>query len=469
MMPIRGKALRHNPAREADYVRTMGEIVDRVNSAACPETPFNWFAWSADAKAAVHVKDGSYAPGLSDRAALLGGTVEAGRASDLRVCASDGKTGGIFVEGPGRFEAERVAVSLSGDSAGIGGPATGAAVRKGGEMILRQAVIRSAGLTHYATVAEEHSVLRVYDSVLSSHGIPFGEGQPQPEGIMRTPPPGLMIEGNSRTHCTMTGSQSYFYRCTILCDGWGALSTEAAEGYVYLEANDSKVVTLRRGYGAYADPGCHVVLNRCGVDSADMAGIVGGQGEMILRDCEVRCGACFLLLHSVMGVAEEISHVEVSGGRIRSRGAALLIRSDNAVVVFDRAELHSDQGVLVHTQINADPLAAPAGDAPYGIDVTFRSMDLQGDILHEDVQRELFVCLESSVWRGAMRNGCLRMDGGSKWTATADSELTLLGEIQPAQLDAQAGVTIMLHCGQSGQMVLPSGGALMMVADLDNN
>ena len=312
-------------------------------------------------------------------------------------------------------------------------------------------------------------MLRVSASVLSSPGIPLGEGQPQPEGIMRTPPPGLMIEGNSRTHCTMTGSHSYFYRCALLSDGWGALSTEAAEGYVYLEANDSRVVTLRRGYGAYADPGCHVVLNRCGVDSADMAGIVGGQGEMIFRDCDVRCGACFLLLHSVMGVAEEISRVEVSGGRIRSKGPALLIRSDNAIVVFDRAELHADQGVLVHTQINADPLAAPAGDAPYGIDVTFRSMDLQGDILHEDAQRELYVSLERSVWRGAMRNGCLRMDVGSKWTATADSELTLLGEVQPAQLDALAGVTVRLHGGQSGQMVLPSGGTLVLVAGPEHN
>ena len=464
-MIIQGKDIRRPAARPADYVHTVKEMVDAVNSIN-PDAPYHdWFASHPDARAAVHVKDGAYRADLSANAFLMGGTVAEGRAERLRVNASDGKTGGVFVEGPGRFEVKGAAVTLSGDSVGIGGPSTGAAVKGGGELVLRDAFLDVSGLTHYATVAERDSVLRVYDSVIASHGAPFGDGQPQPTGIMQTPPPGLMIDGNGRTHCTMTGSQSFFYNCLITCDGWGALSTETAEGFAYLEANDCRVVTVRRGYGTYADPGCHVVLNRCQIDSADMVGIVGGQGELILRDCLAHCGTYGVLLHSVAGVPEEIGEVAVAGGCLESEGPVALIRSDNARLHFDRAQLHSRQGVLIHTQVNDDPLSTPPGQDPYGVEVVFRSMDAEGDILHEDAERQLYLYLESTTLRGAVRGACIQMDLGGKWFATSDSEAILMGQLELSQLDAPQGVTVRLRTAQSGRHPLPSGGVLDLICD----
>lgn len=464
-MLIQGKAVDRPAAGRADYVRTVRQIVDAVNSID-PDAPYHdWFAGHPDARAAVHVKDGAYRPMLSASAALLGGTVAAGRAEDLRVNATDGKTGGIFLEGPGRFEVDRAVVTLSGDSVGIGGPATGAAVKGGGELILRHAFIDTAGLTHYATVAERNSVLRICDSVIASHGAPFGEGQPQPAGVMQTPPPGLMIDGNGRTHCTMTGSHSFFRRCLITSDGWGALSTETAEGFAYLEADDCRIVTVRRGYGAYADPGCHVVLDRCQVDSADMAGIVGGQGELVLRDCRASCGSCGLLLHSVAGEPEEIGSVEVTGGRLESAGPVALVRSDNAKLRFDHVELRSRQGVLIHTQINDDPLSTPPGRTPYGIEAVFRDLDAQGDILHEDTQRAMYLYLESATLRGAVHGACIQLDQGGKWFAAGDSEATLMGQAHLLQFDAPQGATIRLQAAQAGRAELPSGGVLELICD----
>lgn len=464
-MTIQGRPVTRPVAREADYVRTVRQIVDAVNSIN-PDAPYHdWFAGHPEARAAIHIRDGKYQPEASAGEALLGGTVIGERAEDVRINASDGKTGGIFVEGPGRFETERAVVTLSGDSVGIGGPATGAAVKGGGELIVRNAFLDVSGLTHYATVAERGSILRVCDSVIAAHGAPFGQGQPRPDGVMQTPPPGLMIDGNGRTHCTMTGSHSFFHRCLITSDGWGALSTETAEGFAYLEANDCRVVTVRRGYGAYADPGCHVVLNRCQVDSADMAGIVGGQGDLALRDCQVRCGACGLLLHSVAGVPEEIGAVEVAGGQLESRGPVALIRSDNARLRFDHVRLCSRQGVLIRTQINDDPLSTPPGDDPYGVEVLFREMTAQGDILHEDTQRGMYLYLEAAALRGAVRGACIQLDQGSRWFATADSEGTLMGQVHLLQLDAPAGVTIRLRTARAGRESLPSGGTLELICE----
>ena len=82
-------------------------------------------------------------------------------------------------------------------------------------------------------------------AIRSYYGVPYGEGIDSPQGLMATPPPPLEISGNSRAHCTMSNSYSFFYNSKIICDGWGALSTEVAEGFVYLEANDCEVIATK--------------------------------------------------------------------------------------------------------------------------------------------------------------------------------------------------------------------------------
>ena len=462
MSKLTGKEVVRPARREADYVRSVAQVIASANSLA-PGPDFDWFAPNPDAKAAVHVKDGQYDPALSVQSALLGGCVEAGKASAVRVEAGDGLTGGVFVQGKGSYEVDGAWISLSGDCAGIGGPATGAAVCDGGELVVRNAVINASGLTHYATVAERGSVLKVYDSVLSSHGAPFANGESQPCQPMQTPPPPLMIAGNSRTHCTMTNSESYFYNSTILADGWGALSTEAAEGYVLIEANDCTVVTVRRGYAAYVDPGCHVRLNRCKVDSADMCAIVGGEGEMTIVDSDVRCGANFLLMHSVFGEPEEVSEVTIRGGKVRSVNDSMLIKSRNVEVVLDGTDISADNGVLVRSIHNEDFLATPVGKDPSGVCVTLKNMSTQGDILHEDDEREMWLTLTDATLTGAIRGVHLELGEGARWVASADSEVTLLGEADAAQIDAPEGVTIRMHAGEQGSVKLASGGVLELV------
>lgn len=462
MSMLKGKNVVYPVRQEANYVRSVAQVIASANSLA-PGPDFDWFAPNPDAKAAVHVKNGCYTPSLSAQSALLGGCVESQKASSVRVEAGDGKTGGVFVQGKGAYEVDGAWISLSGDCDGIGGPATGVAVCDGGELVVRNAVIDASGLTHYATVAERGSVLRVYDSVLSSHGAPFANGEPQPNKPMQTPPPPLMIAGNSRTHCTMTNSESYFYNTTILADGWGALSTEAAEGYVLIEANDCTVVTVRRGYATYVDPGCHVRLNRCRVDSADMAAIVGGEGELSIADSDVRCGANFLLMHSVFGEPEEVSKISVCGGKVRSVQDAFLIKSVNTEIILDGTDIRADNGVLLHTIHNEDMLATPAGENPYGVFVAMKHMTIEGDIFHEDDQRGMWLQLSDCVLHGAICGAHLEMHGDSRWIATANSEVTLIGELDPAQIDAPEGVIIRMHAGEQGSVKLASGGVLELI------
>jgi hypothetical protein len=444
-------------------MKTAG-IVNMVNSLANPGKPaINWFEGYPDAKAAVHIVDGESIEENSKRDIVFGGTIDNSQIKDLKIVAYQGNEGGIYVEGAGsRVVVDGAMMSISGDGKGVGGPATGAATKNHADLTLRNVIIDSYGKSRFCTVAEQFSTLRAYDSVFISHGVPYGEVFASVNGLMATPPPALEIGGNCRTHCTMSNSYSYFYNSKLICDGWGALSTETAEGFVYLEANDCDIIVTKQGYGAYADPDCHDYFNRCRFDIDGMASIIAGEGDMTFTDCTVSCASYFSLMHCVMGVPEEVGTLIVKGGTIRTKKEIVKIKSHNAQIEFTGAEIRSDTNVLIHTLWNDDPCATKPSDTPYGVNVILRNMDVTGDLLHEDPERAMWISLNSTTLYGAIINGNLTMDIGSKWTATADSNIQLLSEIDLAQIDAPKGVTIRARGGQKAVYELAGGGRLVV-------
>lgn len=462
---IHGRTVSKPERKPSLNMLTMSDIITGVNAILNPgKPPVNWFAPAADAVAAVHVKDGKAA--IDNPSVLCDGSVTDHEVRDLKVVAYDGREGGLYAEGAATdVVLDGAYISLAGDGEGIGGPASGAAAKYGAKLTVKNAVITTTGRTKYSTAAEEGSVLKVYDSVIWSHGIPYGEGIPNPAALMSTPPPPLEIDGNTRTHCTMSNSQSFFYNSKIICDGWAALSTESSEGYVYLEANDCDIICTKNGYGAYADPGCHDVFNRCNLEMARMAAILAGNCDMTFTDCTARCGSYFALMHCVNGWQEEVGDIAVTGGTIRTKKEAFLIKSHNALIDLNDVELSSEAGVLVHTIVNDDPCATPVTYPPYGVNVRMTDMTVSGDLLHEDTTRDMWVELTSTLLTGVIKGAHLSMDMGSKWIAAGDSEVTLTTDLDPAQIDAPAGVTVTVHGGENEEFTLASGGRLIVVKD----
>ena len=70
MSKVVGKTLQRPARRKADYVRSVAQVIASANSLA-PGPDFDWFAPNPEAKAAVHVKDGKYAPELSATSSFL--------------------------------------------------------------------------------------------------------------------------------------------------------------------------------------------------------------------------------------------------------------------------------------------------------------------------------------------------------------------------------------------------------------
>lgn len=451
------------PQREPSQLQiTLDEIVQAVNAGLNPGNPIiNWFQGDPDGVAAVTVKDGKAE--VTNEKVKFGGTVEGQTISDLKVVAYETPEGGVYAEGAETDAVvENAVIYCENAGKGVGGPDTAVSVRNGANLTIRNSVIDTIGKNRFCTTAEYGSKLRVYDSVLYAHGIPYGEGYAPVSGLMATPPPALEIGGNARTHCTMTNSYSYFYNSKIICEGWAALSTEGAEGFVYLEANDCDVICTKSGYGAYADPDCHDYFNRCNFDIAAMAAIIAGEADMTFNDCDVKCGSYFVLFHNVNGVPEEVGTMTVNGGCISSEKDIALVKSQNTILDLNGCEVHAGNGVLIHTIINDDPCRTIPNDHPYGNNVILTDMNVAGDCIHEDTERQMWIELHSTILKGAVKNANISIDAGSHWYATGDSNVTLTEDVYVNQIDAPEGVTINAVGGAAGTYDLPSGGKLII-------
>jgi hypothetical protein len=165
----------------------------------------------------------------------------------------------------------------------------------------------------------------------------------------------------------------------------------------------------------------------------------------------------------------EIGILEIKGGKFTAKKALLLVKSTNADISLEGVEMISEKGVLLHSVINDDTMATKLnGRQVTGIRATLKKMIVEGNILHEDTERTMSVDLSGTILKGCIKNASISLDSGSKWTATADSRVTLVGSAELSAIDAPAGVTVTAVAGKGctlkGTYKLSSGGTLNVIA-----
>jgi len=432
--------------------------------AAAGGGPPGGFGGNANSTPAIYIDNGKYSKVKSKAGLVTEGEFDDKFADGIKIKAQGGDIGGVYVSGlKSEYTLSDANIELDGNGAfGLAGPGSGASADNYGTLIIRNSTITTSGENRNATAAQNHSVLKVYNSTLRANGVPFEPNYTDTEQKKQ-----LEIDGNSRTHVTLSGSYSYFYYCDVIAEGWAALSTDGAQGFVYLEANNCTVKTIKSGYGTYADMGCHVAINDCDFDVASMAGIMAGEADITFRNTKARCGSYFVLMHSIGG-PEELSYLKVTGGEIESKSPVVLLKSCNADLSFEGVKMSSESGILLKSVISVDPQAARAADTKgqdvYGIQATFKDMYVEGDLDHsvDKENRNMTVYLEATTLKGAIKDARISLDPRSRWIATADSNTTIIGEIDLSQIDAPAGVTINAVAQESGTFTLPGGGTLIL-------
>lgn len=408
-------------------------------------------------------ENGKLQMGELEKAPTIAGSIGESEAKAVYIESDDPDAGGITVSGEGeKYTVEDSTIFLHSNSNGLGGKGSGLFAGDHSEMTIRNCKVLTVGKARCCTATEQYSKMYIYNSYLHGHGAPFGAAAANLEDAGH-PPAALEILGNCRTHCTQSNSETYLYDSTIIGDGWAALSTDGSEGYVKLEANNCKVQTILSGYGAYADGCCHDFFNSCDFDVADQAGIMAGECDMTFDDCTAVCGSYFAHIHCVMGMPSEVGTLTVRNSAVNSVKDAVSIRSQNAIVNIESSDITADNGVLVHSIVNTDPNATKTGGKRvYGIHVHLKDSELEGAILHEDPDREMNVYFEGASLVGAIQGAILHFDGESTWTATNQSSVTIVGEVDTDQIDAPAGVTIQAIGAKAGSFTLASGGMLVV-------
>ena len=164
------------------------------------------------------------------------------------------------------------------------------------------------------------------------------------------------------------------------------------------------------------------------------------------------------------------------------RGSVILVKSCNAQIRVRQSQLKPDPqgtGAILHTVINSDiafSVKVPEGTVYPGIHGSFADMEMQGDMLHEDYERDLYLTLQDVRFTGkivtgtaetwnktAMREGFpeyiidpdgyqtvhgthLRLERHTIWTVTGTSSLRELVLEPGAIIQAKhGGITMMLN------------------------
>ena len=279
----------------------------------------------------------------------------------------------------------------------------------------------------------------------------------------------LLISGTARANFSIGATQTYYYDSVCTAEGWAALSTDSATGNgLDLYAYNTEGIAENGGYSTYADTNCRVWLYGSRLTAAEIGCIISKNGQIhsygsdsapddvmqyhegkeVSVDSSIVGGRNAVMIHApdMMGqglmaadcgtfYAENTTlatdndlrstkdyndYGEAVGAYIDDiSGDIFLIRSTSADIQLKHVTMDSYNGVLVHTVLNADSmgnfLAAGDGEQVNPVAVTMEDMDVTGDILHEDYQRQMTVDLEHTTLTGNLVSGT--MDSwNQQWT-----------------------------------------------------
>ena len=428
------------------------------------DAPPIWSNTGVQYRSAVFIGDGDLDSDRSDQGAIHRGRPGAteGRGLDIRSATKD--FNGIVVIGDkARFRLVDSVVTLRGNGSNdFAGLASGALVDRG-LLTLDGVRIRTHGLISSAVTATNHGVLRVTRSTLESGGAPLPAGyKPMLGPGMMSPPPGLGIEGTARTIVLLDNSDSFFRNTKIIGHGWGALSSDGANGYLYVQLDDCDVEMTANGYAAYFDYGARAVFNTSRMRSKGVGAFMAGAANLTLNQSDIVAERDAFIFHSVLVKESDIGTMSVTGGRISAGGAIARVRSANAEMVFDGVDLVSRSGDLIVTEVNPDFFATKVTRRPPGVRVTFRNLSAQGAVRATDGERALELTLSKAQLEGPLDRVILDLDRQSRWKATANSSVTLVEAADLSRIDAAPGATIRARAldGNVVAGMLPSGGRI---------
>jgi len=345
----------------------------------------------------------------------------------------------------------------------------------------------------------------------------------------------LLIDGAARTNFSINNSDTYYFNSTVIAEGWAALSTDACSD-LNLYAYNTTAKAINGGYATYADFNCHVQLFGSDLEAAEIGAIISKSGLLTVLDGQsassdilvynkgdtttagsvIRGGRNAIMIHAPDMRGEGLPAVDYGyitvknstlttskqlvttfdyqqyGDAIQSyvdytSGDLILVKSTSGDIKLENATLNSYNGVLVRTILNSDRMGnfIAAGDNEKRtaegelivkpLSISLKDMSTQGDILHQDYQRNMELTLASAsligqisqtshsewqqfwqskgiekayflpnkTWQGT-NSLSVSLDSQSSWQVTDASSLSQLSLAKGSSISAQSGYQLVM-------------------------
>lgn len=378
----------------------------------------------------------------------------------LELTSGDYTFNGLVATGPDSVvRLQKCTIRLGVDSPATDDDTGGAAtnIDNGATLYISDSELVVDGAARYVTANYNDAKLIVNNSTVTSNGSndntadvsePFSNAA-------------LLISGTARANFSIGATQTYYYDSVCTAEGWAALSTDSATGNgLDLYAYNTEGIAENGGYSTYADTNCRVWLYGSRLTAAEIGCIISKNGQIhsygsdsapedvmqyhegkkVSIDSRIVGGRNAVMIHApdMMGqglmaadcgtfYAENTAlatdndlrstkdyndYGEAVGAYIDDvSGDIILIRSTSADIQLKNVTMDSYNGVLVHTVLNADSmgnfLTAGDGEQVNPVAVSMEDMDVTGDILHEDYQRQMTVDLEHTTLTGNLVSGTM--------------------------------------------------------------
>ena len=413
----------------------------------------------------IDIIDGKYLP-CEMPYALWDGTVCDAHMTQVHYQTDTPCLNGVYIGGSSVYQINQCSFKLDGyginDFAGIG-----SAVMTDGtsRVVIRDTELVTSGALRSCITADGTSTVTLENCRLYAAGGALPEGyRPRIGAGMMEPPPGMRIGGTCRASVLLSGAKMYYNNCVIQADGWGALSTDSDAPGKYLKCDDCKIILSGSGYGIFGDGSVVCEMNRCSFDVKDYVSMSGASSCIRFTDCSLTSEEYGAMVFG--SGAFRVPQLYFQGGKIDAKEAAVYLKGTNAYVSMNHVEVSRGE-YFIHTIVDDDSMQSVLQEderfQTYGMKVALRDMTVCGDIVHEEIRRDLAVTMEHVQYTGKIEHAYLSLQESS-WFATGDSTVALVGDVYVEAIDAPKGVTIRAvaaeGCRLKGDYPLPSGGRL---------
>lgn len=331
-------------------------------------------------RAALYIDNGVMVPSKSVTSALVGGAYNSSTANDVSITSVGPLFNGIMVRGNSAYTINNPVINFTGPG-GNDFLGSGAGLRVDGtaNVTVNGAEIITYGVIRTAIFAGEQATLTVNDSYIKTGNPPLSEAGNFGAFMTAVPWP-LGLTGTCRATLAIGAANVTYNNSYIASDGWGALSTDAANpGPVFLTANDCVVEVLESGYGAYSDGNSLDTFNDTTFNVTDMA-LIFTQGDAIFDHCVVNSGRFGIMQHSGVSTGNEVVTIK-NGTVFNTDEACIMIKGSAPILNVDSSALNSGNGVILHLMAPDDHGAGYVAAGSPTV-ANFSNTTLNGDIIN---------------------------------------------------------------------------------------